>query len=83
MSLVTSTSNDPVVAVADVSHRFGAVLALQSVSLSLPRGQVLALLGHNGAGKTTLVNILATLIARGSPATTCGLSRSTYGAGSV
>ena len=63
MSLVTSTSNDPVVAVADVSHRFGAVLALQSVSLSLPRGQVLALLGHNGAGKTTLVNILATLIA--------------------
>ena len=53
---------DPVVAVVDVSHRFGDVLALDSVNLSLPRGEVLALLGHNGAGKTTLVNILATLI---------------------
>ena len=52
----------PVVVVVDVSQRFGEVVALDHVSLNLPRGQVLALLGHNGAGKTTLVNILATLL---------------------
>jgi ABC-2 type transport system ATP-binding protein len=42
-----------------VSKEFGSVRALDSVSLTVPRGTVLALLGHNGAGKTTLVNILA------------------------
>ncbi|GAA4086632.1 ATP-binding cassette domain-containing protein [Actinomadura miaoliensis] len=42
-------------------RRFGAVRALEDVTLSAPRGSVLGLLGHNGAGKTTLVNILATL----------------------
>jgi ABC-2 type transport system ATP-binding protein len=62
MSAMKPLPADPVVAVAGVSHRFGDVLALDSVDLTLPRGQVLALLGHNGAGKTTLVNILATLI---------------------
>ncbi|MBM0274419.1 ATP-binding cassette domain-containing protein [Micromonospora sp. STR1s_6] len=46
----------------DVGKRFGKVTALDSVSLEVPRGSVLGLLGHNGAGKTTLVNILATMI---------------------
>jgi ABC-2 type transport system ATP-binding protein len=42
-----------------VTKEFGSVRALNSVSVSVPRGTVLGLLGHNGAGKTTLVNILA------------------------
>jgi ABC-2 type transport system ATP-binding protein len=46
----------------EVGKRFGKVTALDSVSLAVPRGSVLGLLGHNGAGKTTLVNILATMI---------------------
>ena len=62
MSPIAAPGIDPVVAVVDVTQRFGDVVALDQVSLTLRRGEVLALLGHNGAGKTTLVNILSTLI---------------------
>jgi len=45
----------PVVQIGDVSRRFGAKLALDRVSLSIPTGCVLGLVGENGAGKTTLI----------------------------
>jgi len=45
-----------------VSKSFGSVRALDEVSVAVPRGKVLGLLGHNGAGKTTLVNVLTTLL---------------------
>jgi len=45
-----------------ISKQFGSVRALDSVSVSVARGTVLALLGHNGSGKTTLVNILTTCL---------------------
>jgi ABC-2 type transport system ATP-binding protein len=45
-----------------VSRNFGAVQAVDSVSIAVPRGTVLALLGHNGSGKTTLINILTCAI---------------------
>ncbi len=41
---------------------FGSTRVLQEVSLSVPAGQTLALLGRNGAGKTTTIRILLGLI---------------------
>ncbi|HTJ32288.1 MAG TPA: ATP-binding cassette domain-containing protein [Dactylosporangium sp.] len=49
-------------AATDVSKRYGAVQALDSVSLDLPAGQVVALVGDNGAGKSTLVKVLSGVV---------------------
>jgi Cu-processing system ATP-binding protein len=44
--------------ITDVSNRYGPVHALDDVSLSVPSGASLGLVGSNGAGKTTLFRLL-------------------------
>jgi ABC-2 type transport system ATP-binding protein len=48
-------------AVRNVAHRFGAREALSDVSIEVPQGRLVALLGLNGAGKTTLFSIVTRL----------------------
>lgn len=48
----------PALSASQVTRRFGGVVALNSVSLSLEAGTVHGLIGPNGSGKTTLLNIL-------------------------
>ena len=53
------SSTGPYLEVRSVSKRFTGVRALHQVSLTLGRGEVLAVIGENGAGKSTLMKILA------------------------
>lgn len=48
----------PVVTLSGVRKLFGAVRALDGVSLAIGPGECLGLVGHNGAGKSTLVNLI-------------------------
>jgi len=60
------TAHEPessdVVRVERLSRRFGETLALDDLSLSVPRGVVFGVVGANGAGKTTLIRHLLGLL---------------------
>src|SRR6188472_446598 len=47
--------------IENVTKRFGEIVALDRVSLSLARGEFFGLLGPNGAGKSTLMSLVAGL----------------------
>jgi D-xylose transport system ATP-binding protein len=51
-----------VLSVRDLSKRYGAVQALDSVSLDLAAGSVTALVGDNGAGKSTLIKAISGVV---------------------
>ncbi len=53
-----SLAVDPVIVVDRVTRRYGTTLAVQDLSFTVPRGQVLGFLGPNGAGKTTTMRML-------------------------
>jgi simple sugar transport system ATP-binding protein len=43
----------------EISKNFGAIQALNNVSMTMGRGEVVGLMGDNGAGKSTLMRIIA------------------------
>jgi ABC-2 type transport system ATP-binding protein len=58
---------EPAIRIESLSKIYaGGKLALDDVSLDVPRGQIFGLLGPNGAGKSTLINILAGLVVKSS-----------------
>jgi len=53
---------EPAILAEDLRKTFGEVVAVDHISLAVPRGSVLGLLGVNGAGKTTMVRMLTTVL---------------------
>lgn len=52
---------EPAVELRELTKRFGTFTALDSLTLSVARGEVFGVLGPNGSGKTTTINILSGL----------------------
>ncbi len=54
---------EPAIAMERLTRRFGAVTAVDGLTLEVPRGVIFGFLGPNGAGKTTTVSMLLGLLA--------------------
>jgi len=53
-----STEDKSILSVVNIQKRFGGLLAVDKVSLSVRKGELLGIIGPNGSGKTTLVNLI-------------------------
>ncbi|MDJ0348646.1 branched-chain amino acid ABC transporter ATP-binding protein/permease [Cryobacterium sp. PH29-G1] len=54
---------EPILQVSGLTMRYGGVVALDAVNLTVPAGTILGLIGPNGAGKTTCFNIISGTLA--------------------
>lgn len=51
----------PVLEIENVTKRFGGLLALSNINLTINKGEIVSLIGPNGAGKTTLFNCVTSI----------------------
>ncbi|MBQ9803901.1 MAG: ATP-binding cassette domain-containing protein, partial [Lentisphaeria bacterium] len=51
-------SGTPVVSVKNLTYRFGKITALDDVSLDIPRGIIMGMIGPDGVGKSTLLSLI-------------------------
>jgi heme exporter protein A len=64
-----TTDRTAAISLDGIAQRLGRVWALRGVSLKIPAGELVAIVGHNGSGKTTLLRVLATAL---RPTRGCG-----------
>jgi ABC-2 type transport system ATP-binding protein len=60
--MTTSIQDGPAIELAGLTKRFGRTLAVNDLSLTIPRGSTFGLLGPNGAGKSTTIKMLMGLL---------------------
>lgn len=66
MSAAASAGSDLAIVSEGLTRRFGALTAVDDVSLSIPRGRIYGFLGPNGSGKSTTIRLLCGLLAPSS-----------------
>ena len=47
---------DIILNVSNIESYYGPIMAIRGISLTVPRGKIVAVLGANGAGKTTILS---------------------------
>jgi ABC-2 type transport system ATP-binding protein len=52
----------PILECTSLTKRYGSSIALQDLTLTIPRGKIVGLLGPNGSGKTTLIKLISGLL---------------------
>jgi ABC-type multidrug transport system ATPase subunit len=57
-----TAANDYAIETVELTRRFGDFVALDRVTMQIPKGRLYGFLGLNGAGKTTTIRILTTLL---------------------
>jgi ABC-2 type transport system ATP-binding protein len=57
-----SAPSEHAVMTRNLVRRYGTVIALDGIDLSVKKGEIYGFLGPNGAGKSTLVRVLCTLL---------------------
>jgi ABC-type branched-subunit amino acid transport system ATPase component/ABC-type branched-subunit amino acid transport system permease subunit len=62
LGAVDESRTGPLLGIENLNVRFGGLVALRSVSLSVPAHSVLAVIGPNGSGKSTLFNAVTGLV---------------------
>jgi ABC-2 type transport system ATP-binding protein len=60
--VTTTRRAAPAIRLRHVTHRFGALAAVEDLSLDVAHGEIFGFIGPNGAGKTTTIRILSTLL---------------------
>jgi len=59
MTAPPASSSEPILVARGITKRFGGLVAVDSVDMSIPRGAIAGVIGPNGAGKTTFFNMIA------------------------
>lgn len=59
VSPASQSSDKPVVSIKDVTHRYGSMVALDGISLDIPNGLMVGIIGPDGVGKSTLMALIA------------------------
>jgi branched-chain amino acid transport system ATP-binding protein len=57
--VAAAPASEPILKVSNIESYYGPIMAIRGVSLEVPRGSIVAVLGANGAGKTTVLKTIS------------------------
>ena len=56
------SASDIILKLSNIESYYGPIMAIRGISLEVPRGQIVTLLGANGAGKTTVLKTISGIL---------------------